>query len=479
MRYWLSFLLAMGLAGLARGQSWPRKTPPLEDPTTFYTENFDRIRCLLYWHAGLRLGPQELTQEVQASPSSILPSVDANSTPARVLAVCQLLLDNDGARNPLPPWAPLAEDAWLEGVLRDFDRTTAEAIQQQADLESHALQEADPTGLVIDPFDIASGNALARSGKRRRLLQEVQDQAGPRTLARATRWAAYYKNTDTDFAADPGGLIYWLGQAAGESQFPRYRVAGADIDARALRPVITDTWPPRQCKLASPTARMFLGTSRPVAIDAQALELTAMIQPASPQPQSFTADYDAQRGGIMVTPAGPLPHDAAVTLRLKAEAIHDAETHLPLDADGDAHSETGEAFVLTWRTAARNTPAEPPQFTPPPKHLTSVRARSVMVFSVDATDPQGLPISYEVIGLPKGAQFDPHIRVFYWQPELEHVGQYGVTFQADNGMAKQTLAVTLSVLPDPTVPYAPTPKTQPSDEQAPPPPKPTEEKLFD
>ncbi len=482
MRRYHSILLAIILAG---GASWPQPwlqaAEAREEDSLFYAENTDRIRYLLYWHMGMRLEPKPFTQQPDIGPSSILPNLEPNANAAKVLAVCRTLLDSNDARDRLPAWAPLAEDAWLEGVLRDFDRATAKALQQQADLEAQALADADPTGMAVDPFNVASGNALARSAKRRMLLQELRRQAGARVVARATRWASYYINADAEAATGPAGMIYWLGQAAHESQFPRYRVAGTDVDARTALPIITDTWPPRQTPQAAPEAQIFLATSRPVVLDAQAVELTVQTSAASPQARNITARYDVQRAGVVLTPTDPLPHEANICLRLRAGRIRDADTKLPLDADGNGRNEVGEVFELCWQTTTKDSPPEPPQFTPPPKHLTSTRARSVMVFSIDATDPQALPIRYESIGLPKGAQFDPHTRIFYWQPTLEDVGQYRVTFQADNGLARAAMPVTLSVLPDPTVPYTPPPETQPEDPQTapPPPPKPTEDKLFE
>lgn len=68
-----------------------------------------------------------------------------------------------------------------------------------------------------------------------------------------------------------------------------------------------------------------------------------------------------------------------------------------------------------------------------------------LTFGVEATDPDGDPVTYSASGLPAGASFDPATRQFTWTPDYTQAGEYTVTFTASDGDKSYSLSSTKSV----------------------------------
>ena len=71
-------------------------------------------------------------------------------------------------------------------------------------------------------------------------------------------------------------------------------------------------------------------------------------------------------------------------------------------------------------------------------------------FSVNATDPDGDPLTYEVSladgsSLPSGAKFDPSTKLFRWTPTLEQVGDYRVRIDVSDWKGKVSRNVSIYV----------------------------------
>jgi PKD repeat protein len=85
----------------------------------------------------------------------------------------------------------------------------------------------------------------------------------------------------------------------------------------------------------------------------------------------------------------------------------------------------------------------PPQFSGFNAAYT-INEGQFLAFTVTATDPEGLPVTLTVAGLPFGATFAGN--VFSWTPNFAQAGVYVVTFTASDGMLVSTTTVTITVL---------------------------------
>ena len=70
----------------------------------------------------------------------------------------------------------------------------------------------------------------------------------------------------------------------------------------------------------------------------------------------------------------------------------------------------------------------------------SVDENRGLSFGVEATDPDGDPVTYSASGLPAGASFDPASRQFSWTPDYTQAGTYQVTFTASDGTRSYSLS---------------------------------------
>jgi hypothetical protein len=64
-----------------------------------------------------------------------------------------------------------------------------------------------------------------------------------------------------------------------------------------------------------------------------------------------------------------------------------------------------------------------------------VTALETLIFTVNATDPDGDPLTYSASNLPPGASFNPQTRAFSWTPAVSQVGTYpNVLFSVTDGI---------------------------------------------
>jgi len=95
-------------------------------------------------------------------------------------------------------------------------------------------------------------------------------------------------------------------------------------------------------------------------------------------------------------------------------------------------------------TATVSTTNNPPVFTSvPPK---TVNENVLLTFTVSATDPEGLPVTYSTGTLPNGATFNPTTRTFSWTPTYDQQGSYSVQFNANDGNSSSTMIVEITVV---------------------------------
>jgi hypothetical protein len=73
----------------------------------------------------------------------------------------------------------------------------------------------------------------------------------------------------------------------------------------------------------------------------------------------------------------------------------------------------------------------------------TVDTGSLLVFSVAAGSPHGIPVAIDVLHLPDGASFDGGS--FSWVPEYHQAGIYYVTFIASDGLISTSETVTITV----------------------------------
>ncbi|MBS3822181.1 MAG: hypothetical protein GVY16_09290 [Planctomycetes bacterium] len=445
-----ALILLLVLPGVvARAGESALQPGDLPGDASFYRDNFDRIRLLLQWHAGVRFGPSRLAPAESADVEFVIPDEDAAAR--QVDALCRALLTAGRRGDALPDWTIHLDETLIEAVQRDFSPATAAWAKRYAAIADDAWRQADPDGRSLDPFATGSGQAVARAGKRRALLAEHTEAYGPDLLRRSIRWAGVYS-----VAADAPShqvFVHRLSDAAGENLFAFYRARGADVPHFALGPIVTDTWPPRDAVSVPTETAITLGVSRPVKLADEAIRVAAATRTSRLHRYRVNAHYDEDQSAIVVALNERLLEGAEVNVRLAARKVLDAETRLPLDGNGNGRRDDEDDALLTFSTRHTDDRTQPPAVSQPPRELTTVRARRVMVFSIDAIDPAGAPLQIKTVDLPKEAAFDPHTRIVRWPTTLDDVGQCRVTFRVSNGL-KQTapLAVTLSVLPDPTVP---------------------------
>ncbi len=74
------------------------------------------------------------------------------------------------------------------------------------------------------------------------------------------------------------------------------------------------------------------------------------------------------------------------------------------------------------------------------------RANRPLAFKLQASDPQGRPLTYSAAGVPAGGIFDPSNGAFLWTPATNQLGTFTIQFGASNGLTNvaQTALITVS-----------------------------------
>ena len=75
-----------------------------------------------------------------------------------------------------------------------------------------------------------------------------------------------------------------------------------------------------------------------------------------------------------------------------------------------------------------------------------IREGDTVRIDLSATDPQGLPLTYESSFLPGGATLDPTTGIFQWTPTYFQHGVYDIPFAVTNGTASTTQTIRITVL---------------------------------
>jgi len=102
----------------------------------------------------------------------------------------------------------------------------------------------------------------------------------------------------------------------------------------------------------------------------------------------------------------------------------------------DGLLEDSETITITV-----NTGNQPPVLDPIGNKL--VHTKTLLAFNVNATDPEGNPVTYSATGLPTGATFTG--RSFRWTPGTSQEGTYYVTFRASDGLLQNSETITITV----------------------------------
>ena len=121
-----------------------------------------------------------------------------------------------------------------------------------------------------------------------------------------------------------------------------------------------------------------------------------------------------------------------------------------------AHFEVSDGFLsasedIIIYVAPNNAPIfDPfPYLSSPFVNMYGVRIRAgkTLRFAVTAKDPNNDPITYSVLNLPAGAEFDPLTQTLTWTPGAGQEGTYQVTFTASDGVNTTTKDLTIIVRP--------------------------------
>ena len=104
----------------------------------------------------------------------------------------------------------------------------------------------------------------------------------------------------------------------------------------------------------------------------------------------------------------------------------------------------GRNVVLTSTTLVI-APSDPAiQFLQPPDLV--IREGETAQLQLQATDPQGLPLTFASQDLPPGAAIDPKTGIFTWTPDYTQHGLHVATITADNGLVEATQRLGILVL---------------------------------
>lgn len=168
---------------------------------------------------------------------------------------------------------------------------------------------------------------------------------------------------------------------------------------------------------------------------------------------SPTTKVDTGKGYFRIAWASAYPLSGSGTLfNIKIKFRNSGSTNLEF---GDIVYDNGnvnpkmfgpQTLQVTWQngTATVSTSNNPPVFTP--IEDKSVNEGDTLTFTINATDPENNPLTYDIQNKPNGADFNPLTRTFTWVPNFNQQGNYEVTFTANDGVNIATLNVNITVV---------------------------------
>ncbi|MBA4406902.1 hypothetical protein C0389_06475 [bacterium] len=95
-------------------------------------------------------------------------------------------------------------------------------------------------------------------------------------------------------------------------------------------------------------------------------------------------------------------------------------------------------------SAIATTVNNPPVFDSVP--AKNINEGELLSFTVNATDPESLPVTYTTGTLPLGANFNPTTKTFTWTPGFDQAGPYTVEFRASDGNSTTSINVSITVV---------------------------------
>ncbi len=123
-----------------------------------------------------------------------------------------------------------------------------------------------------------------------------------------------------------------------------------------------------------------------------------------------------------------------------------------LPAAGQAGTYPNVTFVVSDglnQVSETTTLVIAPELLPPvltrPADRTALEGESIQ-FTVQASDPNGLPLTYASSMLPGGAVLDPHTGLFSWTPNYDQHGDWEIPFTAGDGQHSTTVTVDFTII---------------------------------
>ncbi len=157
-------------------------------------------------------------------------------------------------------------------------------------------------------------------------------------------------------------------------------------------------------------------------------------------PLSFTIAATDADGDALTYSAANLPEGAAFTPATRVfnwpEAVEGIYAGVVFSVTDGRSAPVSETISIT---VSRLNQA--PVLDPIGNKLATVG--QLLTFTVSATDPEGDPITYGVVNLPAGAEFDPAARTFSWIPAVP--GVYTPTFTVSDGHGGTGRTITITV----------------------------------
>ncbi|MDS4059341.1 MAG: putative Ig domain-containing protein [Candidatus Contendobacter sp.] len=104
----------------------------------------------------------------------------------------------------------------------------------------------------------------------------------------------------------------------------------------------------------------------------------------------------------------------------------------------DAQANASQSVTITVNNTNR-----PPVLAPIGNR--TVAEDQTLSFVINATDPDGNPLTYSASNLPTGASFNPVTQIFTWTPDYNQAGVYPVTFTVSDGQDSVSETITIMV----------------------------------